>query len=107
MTAVQELVDAKIAAAEARTDVKFGQLIGEMQLMNQRLGHIEAEQQALRTTLRTNIWTATSIVIGSMIGILALMATILPWAFDAGGAIHELVAHEIAFQKARDRLAPP
>lgn len=97
MTAVQELVDAKIAAVEARTDVKFGQLIGEIQLINQRFDHLEGQMRSIRS----NIWAATSIVIGSMIGIIAILATVIPWTFDLGVASRDVIARELAVQAAR------
>ena len=36
-----------------------------------------------------------------MIGILALLATVMPWSFHVGGALHEQVGREVAAQLAR------
>ncbi|MDP9838851.1 hypothetical protein J2T09_003623 [Neorhizobium huautlense] len=69
-------VDAKIGAAEARTDTKFAELLGELRLMNQRLDHVEKSTSGMRST-----------VIGTGIGVLAVAIAVMAYGaqwFDLG-----------------------
>jgi RNA 3'-terminal phosphate cyclase len=63
-----DAVDAKIAAAEARTDTKFAELLGEMRLMNQRLDHVEKSTSGMRST-----------VIGTGIGVVAVAIAVMAY----------------------------
>lgn len=60
------IVDAKVAAAEARTDTKFAGLKGSLDLMNERLDNI----QAATNGVRLNIWLAAATALG--LGIAAM-----------------------------------
>lgn len=115
MSTVSELLDAKIAASEARTDSKFGQLIARLDSIDARMGHLEQQQGEIRMEMRQEssvitarirgaAWGAASVVIGSMIGIVALVFTVLPWAMDRGSdnvrMIQDEVRREISLQQA-------
>ncbi|TKV76722.1 hypothetical protein [Rhizobium sp. AU243] len=63
-----ETVDAKIAAAEARTDTKFAELLGELRLINQRMEHVERSTSGMRST-----------VIGTGIGVVAVVIAIMAY----------------------------
>lgn len=63
-TAMSE-VEAKIAAAEARTDTKFAEMMGELRVISGRLDHIE------KTTggLRLNTWLAMGTALAILIAV--------------------------------------
>lgn len=65
--ASMDIVDAKIAAAEARTDTKFTEVLAELKLINQRMDHVEKST----TGLRSNIWGAALAAVGLSVGALA------------------------------------
>lgn len=89
-------VDAKIAAAEARTDTKFAQVMGELRLINQRLEHVEGYTRNLRST-----------VIGTGIAAVALVVGIFGWGASMFGV--GMDAQSIANQSAKNvvELAQP
>lgn len=111
----QELVDAKIATADARTDSKFGQLMAEIRALSDRMDarfaqvdarfvQIESEQESIKNSIRstrTSIWGATSIIIGTMIGILSLLSTLMPWSYNLGTQIKDRIGLEVAAQMAK------
>ena len=116
MTSASELIDAKIGASEARTDSKFEQLLRHIDLgraeisarldsMDARMAHIEAQNSATRSNVRANVWGAAGFVVASMIAIVALLATVAPYAFDKGQetarAMRSDIATEVAAQLAR------
>lgn len=61
-------VDAKIAAAEARSDTKFAELLGELKLINVRLDHVERTTGGMRST-----------VIGTGIGVVAVVIAVMAY----------------------------
>lgn len=70
-----EVVDAKIAAAEARTDAKFERMIGEFSTMraeiNGRLDHIEKSTSGIRL----NIWLAAASILALSVAAMGFGAT--------------------------------
>lgn len=80
-------VDAKIAAAEARTDTKFAELLGEMRLLNQRLSHIEA----LTGGLRANIWVAAATAVGLAIAAMAYGGQMFGIGVDSSALVDRAV----------------
>jgi DNA anti-recombination protein RmuC len=86
-------VDAKIAAAEARTDSKFAQVMGEFRLLNQRFDHFEqrlgkVEQrldhhELVFSSLRLNIWLASATTVGLVIAILSWGTSMFGVGLDA------------------------
>lgn len=58
-------VDAKISAAEARTDTKFAEMMGELRLINQRLDHVEKSTSGIRL----NIWLAAATAVGLVVAV--------------------------------------
>lgn len=112
MMATSEATDAKLAAAEARLRGEMGiahaELIARMDMhastfnatmasLAARLIHIEEQNRSTRA----NVWSAAAFVVGSMIAIIALLATVAPYAFDKGAALHDSVAQEVRAQLAR------
>jgi hypothetical protein len=90
-----ELTDAKIAAAEARTDTKFAQLLARLDATNARLesfdtklGRIEAEGIRTRSTVRTTGFTVVSIIVA----VLGLLFAVFAQSFNLGSKVSE-VAH--------------
>lgn len=54
------IIDAKIEAAEARTDTKFAGLKGSLDLINERLDNIKSATNGLRL----NVWLAAATALG-------------------------------------------
>lgn len=85
-------VDAKIAASEARTDTKFTEVMGELRLINQRIGHVDQrlghlEQRMDRvetsfSAIRLNIWLAAATTIG-LVAIFGWGTTMFGTGMDA------------------------
>lgn len=130
MTSTSELIDAKVGAAEARWEARLAQLLApfmlrfdqldhRLDLMNQRIDHLDGRLDQLTqrvdklehqveqryASLNARIWGAASLtitlVIGSMVGIIAILATVMPWSFDAGASIQDRVSREVAAQVGR------
>lgn len=79
-----ETVDAKIAAAEARTDTKFAELRSDL------------KEFATTSQLRATVWGATAVIIATGLAAVAFGGD----RFDAGMGM----ADRIAEQKARDQI---
>lgn len=62
------VIDAKIAASEARTDTKFSEVMGELRLINQRLGHVDDSVKGTRL----NTWLAAATALGLALAAMAL-----------------------------------
>lgn len=88
-----DAVDAKIAAAEARTDTKFAQLRGDLQRLPSR-----AQMQADATSLRNNVWGAALTALAITLAVVAFGGD----RFDAGMGAGSAVAPVVEQQKARD-----
>lgn len=75
-------VDAKIAAAEARTDTKFAEMMGELRLIRSdfstRLDHVEKSTSGIKTTV-----VSTGIVTG--IAVIGLVVGIATWGSQMFG----------------------
>ncbi|MGK8640344.1 hypothetical protein ACRS7F_13305 [Brucella anthropi] len=83
-------VDAKIAAAEARTDTKFAQVMGELATMRAdfngkfdtlgaRLDHVEKSTSGIRL----NIWLAAATAVGLVVGIFSWGTSMFGVGMDA------------------------
>ncbi len=59
-------VDAKIEAAEARTDTKFEKLLGELKLINQRMDSIERSTSGTKTTIIVTAIAALGLTVAIM-----------------------------------------
>lgn len=100
-------IEAKIAAAEARTDTKFAEFMGELRVINKRLDHMDATQsrvEASTSSLKTTIVTTT---IGAAIGAVALVVGIFGWGSQMFGV--GMDAGSIATQSAKtavERVQP-
>lgn len=66
-----DIVDAKIAAAEARTDTKFAGLKGSLDLINERLDNIERATNGVRL----NVWLAAATALALGIAAMAFGAS--------------------------------
>jgi hypothetical protein len=93
--------DAKFDAVNAKFDAQFDavntKFDAKFDAVNARLTHIEDQNRSTRA----NIWSAAAFVVGSMIAIIALLATVAPYAFDKGADFHDRVAREVSAQLAR------
>ena len=88
-----DAVDAKIAAAEARTDTKFAELRADLQGLPTR-----ADMQANATSLRNNVWGAALTALAITLAVIAFGGD----RFDAGMGAGSAVAPVVEQQKARD-----
>ncbi len=89
-------VDAKIAAAEARTDTKFAELLGELKLLNQRMEHVERSTSGMRST-----------VVGTGIGVVAVVIAVMAYGaqwFGLGMDAQQVA--ERAVQSSTQNLQP-
>ena len=122
MTAASELVDAKIGASEARLGgefralheqllrhfdqgraemvARFDSVDARMNGMDSRMGHIEQQNRSTRST----VWSAAVFVVGSMIAMISLTASVGSWALDRG-ADNEKTIHAEVTQQIDARLA--
>lgn len=87
----QELVDAKIAAAEARTETKFAELIGRTDAkfaeVLGRLDRLTGEVQDMRSDnrhTRSTVRNAAFALAALIIGVPALLAAVVPAAVNWG-----------------------
>lgn len=91
-----ETVDAKITAAEARTDTKFAELLGELKLMNQRLDHVERSTSGMKST-----------VIGTGIGVVAIVIAVMAYGAQWFGlGMDAQQVSERAVSAAVDKIQP-
>lgn len=72
-------VDAKIAAAEARTDTKFAEMMGELRLINQKLEHVEKSTAGIRL----NIWLAAATAVGLVVAVFSWGTSMFGVGMDA------------------------
>jgi hypothetical protein len=86
----QQLVDAKIAASEARVDTKFAQLIARLESMDSKLTRIEADNLRTRSTVRTTGFTIVSIILA----VLALTFAVFSQSFNLGSKISDVARLE-------------
>jgi hypothetical protein len=56
-------IDAKIAAAEARTDTKFAQVQGTLSMIARDLARLSEDNRATRTTVRNTGWALAGLII--------------------------------------------
>lgn len=73
-----DVIDAKIAAAEARTDTKFAEVIGELKAMRTELAHMPSTWTMVGT-----IGAFTAAASGLLIAVLALSSQMLGIGMDA------------------------
>lgn len=86
----QQLVDAKIAASEARVDTKFAQLIARLESMDGKLTRIEADNLRTRSTVRTTGFTIVSIILA----VLALTFAVFSQSFNLGSKVSDVARLE-------------
>lgn len=80
-------IDAKIAAAEARTDTKFAEMMGELRVISQRMGHIETDLGSTKSAISSLRSTVIVTSVTSVLAIAALFYTALQYGnsmFSAG-----------------------
>jgi len=83
------LIDAKIAAAEARTDAKFAAVLSKLDSLTSEV-----------RSARTSIWTAAFAIMGLIVAVVAIVLTIAPAAFSLGTQLRDIARDEV-------RLAQP
>lgn len=72
-----EVVDAKIAAAEARTDTKFAEVLGELKAMRAEMTHMPSNRSMIGT-----MGALSAVVLATVLAVLALAGD----RFDGGVA---------------------
>lgn len=86
------LIDAKIAAAEARTETKFGALLHKLESMDGKLTRIEADNIRTRSTVRTSSFAVVSIIVA----VLGLLFATFTQSFNLGSRVSEIARSEVA-----------
>lgn len=79
------LIDAKVAAAEARTDTKFERLIGRLDSIDAKLTRIETDNVRTRATVRT---TGLS-VFAAIVTVLGLLFAVFSQSFSIGTKVSD------------------
>lgn len=90
-----DIVDAKIAAAEARTDAKFAEMMGELKAMRTDLSHMPST-----ITMIGTMGAFTGVMITVVLALFALSGQMFGIGMDAQQV------SERAVQTASDRLQP-
>jgi hypothetical protein len=90
---MEALVDAKIAAAEARTDAKFSSVLAKLDTLT---GEVRSA--------RSSIWTAAFAIMGLIVALVAIIATVAPSAFSMGAQVRDIARSEV--QQSTPVVAP-
>ena len=80
MTVTEQVLNAKLEAVEARTETKFAQLLGRMDVMVEKLGALAADIGEVKTSIKavdsktnnTRVIIVTT-AIGTVVGIVGLL----------------------------------
>lgn len=115
MATADDLVDAKIAAAEARGDTKSMRLEGKLDLVllkldsnDRKLDTYNATAEAIRRevkdserAVRANGWVIFAAISGLIVGVVAIIATVGPFLFEQGAKQDEITTRKVheEFQK--------
>lgn len=91
-------IDAKIAAAEARTDTKFAEMMGELRLINQKLEHVEKSTAGIRL----NIWLAAATAVGLVVAVFSWGTSMFGVGMDAQTVADKSAS--IVFDKAQSEF---
>ena len=90
------LIDAKIQAAEARTDAKFAQVLAKLDTLTTEV-----------RSSRSSIWTAAFAIMGLILAVVALVVTVAPSAFSVGVQMREVARDEARAAVAVAPIAAP
>jgi hypothetical protein len=96
-----ELIDAKIAACEARGEVKLARLEGKIDVMI-------ANQASLKdgvNSVKNTVWTVGAIVVTVIVASIALVVALVPPSVTFGTQMRDMVQREVESQKRSD--TPP
>jgi hypothetical protein len=105
MASQDDLVDAKIAAAEARTDTKIVRLEGKIDLVLSKLDSISQTYKDVREGHRSviaNIWIVFAALAAIIIGAVAAA----PVIFDLGMKVRETITKEVQ-ERTLTQPSPP
>jgi hypothetical protein len=94
MTSQDDLTDAKIAAAEARTDTRIVRMEGKLDLVISKLDLVNESYRAVREGQRSviaNIWVVFAALAAIIIGSMAAA----PVIFDLGMRLRKTITKEI------------
>ena len=80
---MEALVNAKIEAAEARTDAKFAQVLAKLDTLTTEV-----------RSSRSSIWTAAFAIMGLFLAVVGLVLAVAPSAFSAGVQMREIARDE-------------
>jgi hypothetical protein len=107
--AMEALIDAKVAACEARTETLFARRDGKLDLIVSELAHIRTDVAGFREEIRgsaratrNNIWAGVGVIL-SVVGILIALAST---TFDLGLKLREIVRDEAQAQPKAVAQAP-
>lgn len=94
LAAVEARGDAKLADAIGQSNTKFAEIMGELRVIGTHLSHIDEKSDKIRS----NIWSAAGFIVASMIAIIALLATVVPWSIDYGADTDHRIRDEVTRQ---------
>ena len=83
-TGMEALIDAKVAAAEARTDAKFAAVLAKLDSLT-----FEVRSN------RSSIWTAAFAIMGLLLALVGILATVVPFSFTAGTQYRDIAREEV------------
>jgi hypothetical protein len=90
----REEIDAKIDAAEARTDTKIARLEGKLDLIVEAVRSSRDEAREGRRAIIANSW----VVFGALVVIIGILYTVAPMIFDLGFKWRETISKEVETQ---------
>lgn len=97
-----DLTDAKIAAAEARTDTKLARLEGKIDRVLDSVETSRSEARDNRRAIIANVWVVFAAVAALIVG----LAAVFPTVYDLGAKNREAISRDVneRFQIFEDRL---
>lgn len=100
------IIDAKIAASEARTDTKFAKLEGKLDLILNKVDRLEGDSQRTRATVRNTGLTLFFGLASLMVAISALAFNGFLGSFNAGVRVRDIVREEVVAARPAPAVAP-
>lgn len=110
MTVTREEIDAKLAASEARTETRFAEMNGKVDLMLSRMDTLasavadsrqDSKEEARHT--RQTLWAVAAIIVA----IVGIATTVWLGGIDVGSKISELVDQKVAASRSGEVVSAP
>lgn len=94
MPSIEDVMDAKLEAVEARADTKIARLEGKLDLVLEAVRSSRDEARDNRRAVIANSW----VIFGALVVVLGIMVTVAPAIFDLGFNWRETISREIQTQ---------